>query len=74
MLQAKKAVNYAEWSDEDDAELFAALKARKTRQRRSRAAVPDKDDEEDAYEADANDVAEVDNGISCRRTAVLGSS
>jgi len=58
ILQAKKAVSYAESSDEDDA-VFATMKARRSTQRRSRAAVPDEDDE-DVYEAEANDVEEDD--------------
>ena len=60
--QVKKAVNYAESSDEDDDAVFATIKARRSTQRRSRAAVPD-DDEEDAYEAEPNDAAD-DDGIS----------
>lgn len=58
-MQARKAVSYAESSDEDDDAVFATMKARRSTQRRSRAAVPD-DDDEDAYEAEVNDVEEDD--------------
>ncbi|GAB1317668.1 DNA mismatch repair protein msh6 [Madurella fahalii] len=58
--KAKKVVNYAESSDDDDGEVFAALNARRNRQRRSRAPVPDEDDE-DNYEAEEKDLEEVDD-------------
>lgn len=61
--QAKKAVSYAESSDEDDGEVFAALNVRRSRQRRSRAAVPEED--EDDYEVDEKDLEEADDGTPC---------
>lgn len=62
-MQAKKAVNYAESSDEEDGDVFAALKARRSRHRRSRATVVD-DDDEDAYEDEADDHDEAEDGNS----------
>ncbi|KAL2163373.1 hypothetical protein VTH06DRAFT_5430 [Thermothelomyces fergusii] len=61
--KAKKVVNYAESSDEDDDEIFATLKARRSRQRRPRATVADEDDG-DTYEADENDVEEDDDDLA----------
>ncbi|KAK4234506.1 hypothetical protein C8A03DRAFT_37716 [Achaetomium macrosporum] len=59
---AKKAVNYAESSDEGDDAVLATLKARRSRQRRSRAAVPDEEDE-DTYEAEVNEVEYDDDDL-----------
>ncbi|KAK1760121.1 muts domain V-domain-containing protein [Echria macrotheca] len=50
--KVKKAVNYAESSDEDE-DPFESMKVRKSRQRRSRTTVPDEDDD-DVYEAEPN--------------------
>ncbi|AEO59871.1 hypothetical protein MYCTH_2308482 [Thermothelomyces thermophilus ATCC 42464] len=61
--KAKKTVNYAESSDEDDDEIFATLKARRSRQRRPRATVADEDDG-DTYEADENDYEEDDDDLA----------
>ncbi|KAL2151243.1 hypothetical protein VTH82DRAFT_6341 [Thermothelomyces myriococcoides] len=61
--KTKKAVNYAESSDEDDDEVFATLKARRPRQRRPLAQAADEDDG-DTYEADENDYEEDDDDLA----------
>ncbi len=47
--KAKKEVNYAESSGEEDEDVFVSLRANRTRQRRPRTTVPD--DDEDDYQA-----------------------
>ncbi|KAK4124556.1 DNA mismatch repair protein Msh6 [Parathielavia appendiculata] len=61
--KAKKAINYAETSDEDDDGVLATMKARRTKQRRSRAAVLD-EDEENAYQAEPNDIEDDDDDLA----------
>ncbi|KAK4098074.1 DNA mismatch repair protein Msh6 [Parathielavia hyrcaniae] len=62
--KAKKAVNYAESSDEDEDAVFATMKPRRSKQRPSRAAVPDDEDEEEAYQAAPNDFEDDDDDLA----------
>jgi hypothetical protein len=61
-LKAKKAVSYAESSDEDE-DPFESMRSQRTRQRRPRPSVPD-DDDDDVYEAEDNAVEEEDDGTN----------
>ncbi|KAK3313063.1 muts domain V-domain-containing protein [Apodospora peruviana] len=55
--KVKKVVSYAESSgDEEDEDVFAALKSRRNRQRRPRSTIPE--DDEDDYEAEGNVIEE----------------
>ncbi|KAK3385156.1 muts domain V-domain-containing protein [Podospora didyma] len=59
--KTRKAVSYAESSD-DDEDVFASLKSSRTRQRRPRATIPDDDDDDDdVYEAEGNGAEEDDD-------------
>ncbi|KAI1137323.1 DNA mismatch repair protein Msh6 [Hypoxylon sp. FL0543] len=56
--KAKKTINYAESSDEDE-DVFVAMKASQTRRRgRQQARIVDEDDEDDDYEENKNTPAE----------------
>ncbi|KAK4153972.1 muts domain V-domain-containing protein [Chaetomidium leptoderma] len=61
--KTKKAVNYAESSDEDADAVFATMKTRRSKQQlRSRATVLD-EDEEEAYEAVPEDAEDDDDDL-----------
>jgi len=59
ILQVKKVVSYAESSDEDE-DVFASLKTRRTQQRRPRSTIPD--DDEDDFETEDNEANGEDDG------------
>ncbi|ROW04721.1 hypothetical protein VMCG_04876 [Cytospora schulzeri] len=61
--KVKKAVNYAETSDDDEDEIIMPRQARQARNRtRGRAAIKDDDDDEDEYKGGNDDVLEDDDG------------